>query len=89
MFAVVEFLNPEEEPTGEVSIVPLIWLHKSEKKCHWPIGTNKMPFKEFVEKQTPPKKSWPLYRIKVKCKTGKLIIKRVNIYHSVKTLNYV
>lgn len=72
MFAEVEFSNFENESTGEVSIVPITWLHKGEAKCYWPIRTN-IPFEQFVKNLTPFKKSWPKYRVKVHAKTSKLM----------------
>lgn len=75
MFAVVEFLNSDNESTGEISVVPLIWLHKNESKCYWPIRTNNVPFEDFVRALTPFKKSWPSYRVKIHLKTGKIVSK--------------
>ncbi|CAG9812879.1 unnamed protein product [Phaedon cochleariae] len=64
MFAVVEFLKSDMESTGEISVVPLMWLHKNQTKCYWPNRTNKIPFQKFVESLTPFKKTWPTYRVK-------------------------
>lgn len=77
MFAVVEFLNSEMEPTGEISIVPLIWLIKNKTKCYWPIRTNKVPFTKFVEDLTPFKKSWPTYKVNTRFTCGKIFLKHV------------
>lgn len=74
MYAVVEFLNSELESSGEVSIVPFIWIHKNDTKCYWPIRTNRIPFNQFVKDQAPFKKSWPSYRIKIHFKSSKYFI---------------
>lgn len=74
MYAIVEFLNSQSESSGEVSIVPLIWLQKNDTRCYWPIRTNKTPFQEFVKSLTPFKKSWPCYKVRTHLKTGNHIL---------------
>lgn len=71
MYAVVEFLNSDNETTGQISVVPLVWIHKLDTKCYWPIRTNKISFHEFVKAQTPYKKTWPAYKVQIHFKTGK------------------
>lgn len=74
MFAVVEFI--EGDTGSNVAVVPLSWLHKTDKKCQWP---DKLPAKtsleEFIKTSTSPKTTWPGYKVtKVHRKTGTLLL---------------
>ncbi|CAH1154928.1 unnamed protein product [Phaedon cochleariae] len=72
MFAVVEFMGVHDDGTSrEISIVPLIWLTKNEKKFYWPNRIRQTStFDEFVKKKSPYKKSWSIYEVfKVHLKT--------------------
>lgn len=72
-YAVVEFTT-KSNLNKELSVVPIIWLIKEDRKCYWPTGTNKMPTNDFIKSCPPPKKSWPRYGVsKVHLKTGKKI----------------
>lgn len=71
-YGVVEFKSSNSN-IHELSLVPLIWLVKNDKKCYWPNRTyNKIPLAGFIKGCPPPKKNWPLYTVsKVHLKTGK------------------
>lgn len=66
MFAIVEFSNKSDdsEGSGEISIVPILWLIKNQKKCYWPSRLPRgVTFTEFVMEETPYKKTWPVHKI--------------------------
>lgn len=73
MFAVVEFCknNGCFETSKEMAIVPILWIYKNDKKCYWPKTIGKWKLEEYVQRQLPYKKSWPVFKIfKVHFKSG-------------------
>lgn len=71
-YGVVEFKSTKSSSNKELSVVPLTWLIKNDKKCYWPTRTNKVALSEFIKSCPLPKKSWPHYAVlKVHLKTGK------------------
>lgn len=72
MFAVVEFIGADDKETSnEIAIVPLIWLHKNDKRCYWPNRIINSTFDDLVKNQRTYKKTWPIFKVfKVHYKTG-------------------
>lgn len=74
MFGVIEFSITDSnslESSNELAVVPLLWVFKNDSRCYWPLNTGQSTFSEFVKKQRPYKKSWPVFKIfKIHYKTG-------------------
>lgn len=67
-FAVVKFLNENENDCDLVQEVPTSWLCKDNKSCKWP---PERYVKIYINKQLPPEPHWEEHPVEVEGFFGK------------------